>query len=75
MGYQLQASALIASRHWDSRLRLWGCQMIEKTAFGDESGITSPNRATAARINIHLHQQLWFGDAEALYDTDEEWKD
>jgi len=73
MGYQLQASALMASSHWDEKLRLWGCQMIEKTAIGDDTGITSPNRATAARINIHLHQQLWYGNAEALYDTDEEW--
>ena len=73
--YQRQALNLMSSPSWDARLKLWGCQMIEKTAVADETGITSPNRSTAARINIHLHQQLYYGQGEALYDTDEEWVD
>jgi hypothetical protein len=56
--------------------RVWGTQMIERTALGDPDAITSPVRATAARINIHLHRQLFYDDPGAgLYDTDEEWTD
>lgn len=73
--YQRQAIALMESAHWDGKLKLWGCQMIEKTSLADESGITSPSRSTSARINIHIHQQLHYGDTSALYDTDEEWVD
>lgn len=75
LGYQRQASELMQSPFWDHKLKLWGCQMIEKTAAGDDTGITSANRSTAARINIHLHQQLWYGNSQSLYDTDEEWED
>ncbi|WP_343649762.1 hypothetical protein [Stenotrophomonas sp.] len=73
--YQRQAKALMDSEHWDASLKLWGCQMIEKTSLADESGITSPSRSTSARINIHIHQQLHYGDQIGLYDTDEEWVD
>jgi hypothetical protein len=76
VGYQHQAKLLLGSPNWDPMLKLWGCQMIEKTAIGDlDAGITSANRCTAARINIHLHQQLYYGDSIGLYDTDEDWVD
>lgn len=74
-GYEGQAARLMSSPIWDKKLRLWGCQMIEKTAFGDETGITSANRATAARINIHIHQQIYYGRGDELYETDEDWVD
>ncbi|MGR4864318.1 beta family protein [Caulobacter sp. LARHSG274] len=73
--YQLQAQKLMASPIWDGNLRLWGTQMIERTALGDESAIVSPARSTAVRVNIHLHQQLFFNAPRELYDTDEEWTD
>jgi hypothetical protein len=74
--YQTQASHLMKDTAiWDSNLRLWGTQMIERTALGDEGAITSAARSTAVRINIHLHRQLFFGDPAAGYDTDEEWTD
>lgn len=75
LAYQRQAKLLMDSADWDAGLKLWGCQMIEKTAIGDDTGIFSAARCTAARINIHLHQQLHYGDAAGLYDTDEEWTD
>lgn len=75
LGYQRQAKLLMDSADWDAKLKLWGCQMIEKTAVSDDTGIFSANRCTAARINIHVHQQLHYGDSRALYDTDEEWTD
>ena len=73
ISFQHQAKLLMESDFWDSKLKLWGCQMIEKTAIGDVAGIFSANRCTAARINIHLHQQLHYGDKSGLYDTDEDW--
>jgi hypothetical protein len=73
-GYQRQAKILMGSGYWDPKLKLWACQMIEKTAVGDEKGgISSPNRSTAARINMHLHRQLHYGDQAGFYDTDEDW--
>jgi len=76
-GYQEQALAVISdARVWDKRLKLWACQMIEKTAAGDsEGGISSPNRSTAVRINLHLHRQANFYDEAAFLDTDEDWID
>lgn len=73
VAYTRQARRLMSSSIWDPRLKLWGTQMIERTALGDSHGITSPNRCTAVRVNIHLHQQVWYGDASELYDTDEDW--
>ena len=75
LAYQRQAKLLMESADWDPKLKLWGCQMIEKTAMGDDTGIFSANRCTAARINIHVHQQLHYGNEAGLYDTDEEWTD
>ncbi len=74
--YQLPAQTLMNDKKvWDPSLRVWGTQMIERTALGDEGAIISPARATAARINIHLHQQTFYGDPSGLYETDEEWTD
>lgn len=75
-GYQQQADRLMQdSEAWDPSLRLWGTQMIERTALGDSNAISSPARATAVRINLHLHQQLFYGDSDGLHSTDEEWTD
>lgn len=73
--YRVQAQSLVGSDDWDHHLRLWGTQMIARTAMGDLDAITSPARSTAARINIHLHQQLFYGGRDGLYDTDEPWSD
>ncbi|MFY2764643.1 beta family protein [Arenimonas sp. MALMAid1274] len=76
LGYQSQSIDLIQSETWEPKLKLWGAQMIEKTAAGDEEGgISSPNRSTAVRINLHLHRQLYFNDEESFLDTDEDWVD
>lgn len=73
--YVAQAKKAIAHPCWDKKLQVWGHQMIEKTASNSPNCITSPKLSTAARINIHLHRQLYYGDAAGLYDTDEEWSD
>lgn len=73
--YQQAAVQAIESDVWDARLRIWGSQMIERTAAGDPDAIISPMRCTAVRINMHLHRQLFYNDPEEQYDTDEDWTD
>ncbi|MFP5976631.1 beta family protein [Enterobacter mori] len=73
--YKLAACEMLDSEYWDHNLHLWGTQMIEKTCLGDPFGITSANRATAVRINLHLYQQLHYHDSLDDLDTEEEWVD
>ena len=73
--YQEAAIEVMNSEYWDAELRLWGTQMIEKTSLGDQYGITSANRATAVRINLHLYQQLHYFDVLKSLDTEEDWVD
>jgi hypothetical protein len=74
--YIAQAKRVVrADGIWDPALRLWGTQMIERTALGDDQAINSTSSSTAARINIHLHRQLFYDDLGSMYETDEEWTD
>lgn len=73
--YLEAAKQLVNSRYWNPDLHIWGSLMIEKTAAGDLSGITSPAKVVAARVNLHLHQQAWFDDPNAMLDTDDPWND
>ncbi|QTE81016.1 beta family protein [Shewanella algae] len=73
--YSDLAKALIKKDYWDSKLLVWGTQQIEKTAAGDNYGITDAQKATAARINIHLFQQLHYQDVIDDIDTDDDWVD
>lgn len=68
------ASQMILENYWQPELKLWGTQLIELTSKRDSFGINSPIKATAARINIHLHLQLHYDDI-APVDTDDEWVD
>ena len=75
--YQTAALALMATpRLWRPNLRIWGTQMIERTAAGDDTAIRSPVRSTAVRINLHLHLQSYFGDIQsAEAEADDDWED
>ncbi|WP_395944462.1 hypothetical protein [Brevundimonas sp.] len=73
--YIAQAKKAVKADCWDKDLHVWGCQMIEKTSKKAVDGIKSQQSAAAARINIHLHRQLWHGNPAGLYDTDEDWSD
>lgn len=73
--YLQAAQALIESSLWNGDLHVWGSLMIEKTAAGDVSGITSPAKNVAARVNLHLHQQAWFDEPNEMLDTDDPWDD
>lgn len=72
-GYQQQAINVMAGPNWNPALRVWGTQMIERTAAGDMSAIGSPQKATAARINLHLQLQTFYGAPGDAEDTDEDW--
>lgn len=69
------AKEIKESNYWIPELRLWGTQQIELTAEGNEYAIYSPQRSTAARINIHLFTQLHYNSHYEDINTDEEWID
>lgn len=73
--YQDAAIAAIESDCWDPNLSIWGTQMVRRTKLAEEFAINSPAKSTAARINMHLHRQLFHDSFEGIYDTDEEWQD
>lgn len=75
LGYIEQAKELIKSRIWNGNLRVWGTQMIERTARGDASAIDTPGKSTAARINLHLQLQTFYDDRDAVEDTEDDWDD
>ena len=75
-GYKAQARILmLQAAIWNPNLRVWGTQMIERTASGDMSAISNPNKATAARINLHLQVQTFFENPDAAEQTDEDWQE
>jgi hypothetical protein len=73
--YLLAAKELVNSRYWQPELKIWGTLMIEKTAAGDISGITTPAKNVAMRVNVHLHRQAWFDQPVMVLNTDDPWDD
>lgn len=73
--YQEAAIRAIDDSDWNTEIRVWGTQMVERTAVGEPNAISSPLSSTAARINMHLHQQTHFDDENGLLQTDEDWSD
>lgn len=71
--YKSLALKMITKEYWDKSLHVWGTQLIELTSLGDAYGISSPQKSTAVRINIHLHQQLYYDDLYGSTDTDDLW--
>ncbi len=69
------AKQIMNADYWIPDLHVWGTQVIEFTSKGDEYGINSAAKATAVRLNIHMHQQLYFDAPIDLLDTDEDWVD
>lgn len=73
--YAKIAKFIMDQEYWVDNLNVWGDRMIKSTAIGDEYSINSPVKATAVRINLHLYNQLHYGDDIAGLDTDDEWID
>ncbi len=70
------ALAVVSSSFWDGSLGIWGEEMIRNTTINPELGIDTPQKNVAARVNIHLHRQAFFGQGnpppQAL---EEDWED
>lgn len=61
---------------WDGNLDIWGELMIKQTLVNEEIGINTPQKNVAARVNIHLHRQAFYGvDNISGINFDEPWQD
>ncbi|MBF0167722.1 MAG: beta family protein [Alphaproteobacteria bacterium] len=60
-GYKKCAKEIMGSPDWDPELLkqgVWGAKMIAEAAKGKLEGLGSPAVWIAARVNLHLHQQV-----------------
>lgn len=73
--YQAIAKRVISDRDWPTDLNIWGTYAISSTAAGVPGAIKSPNAASAARINIHLHRQALFDIPGNVSDVEEPYID
>lgn len=69
------AQRVVADPDWPADLNIWGTYTIGWTANGEPGAIRSPGSAAAARINIHLHRQAFFGANDTVNDGDEPFTD
>lgn len=69
------AQEVMNSANYPKSLAIWATYMIQSTALGDPTGITSLHRATAVRINMHLYRQLNFGRFNPAPDTDDDYQE
>ena len=69
------AQRVVTDPEWPANLDIWGTYTIEWTASGEPGAIRSPATAAAARINIHLHRQAYFGSDDVVIDGDEPFTD
>lgn len=60
--------------HWSDNLGIWGERLIKGTV-GSTPEIKSLQRMSAARINIHLHRQAFYGNLPEPEELEEEWSD
>ena len=61
---------------WDGNLNIWGEEMIYQTSINEEIGIDTPQKNVAARVNIHLHRQAFYGvPGLDEMNFDEDWED
>lgn len=74
--FSLAARAIVSSPEWNGNLGIWGEELIRNTAINPLIGIDTPQKNVAARVNIHLHRQAFFGAGElAGMNLDEDWED
>ena len=69
------AQRVVGSAAWSGTLGVWGEQLIEGTAQGQTFAIDTMPKMYAARINIHLHRQAYYGHLPPPTALDEEWSD
>lgn len=71
-GYQRCAELITQMVDWDPTLvpRVWGAEQIDLAAKGDLTKRSAPGPWIAARVNLHLWQQLHYRDGIAIEDED-----
>ncbi|KCZ57588.1 hypothetical protein HY30_05275 [Hyphomonas chukchiensis] len=69
------AEAILRSPYWDGNLGIWGEEMIQNTTISQELGINTPQKNVAARVNIHLHRQAFYGTSPPPGAFEEDWED
>lgn len=83
-GFPAAAKAAMASKSYPRGVGIWATYVIAATAIDDPTGlkknrdknaITSPARAAATRINLHLYTQMNFGNFDPAPDTDDEFQE
>lgn len=72
---QEAAHRIISSPDWSGDLGVWGEQLIEGTADGQAFAIDTMPKMYAARVNIHLHRQAFYGELPPPTALDEAWTD
>ncbi|MBL4732585.1 MAG: beta family protein [Rhizobiaceae bacterium] len=61
---------------WNGKLNIWGEHMISQTAINPAFAINTPQKNVAARVNIHLHLQAFYGYGGLdRINFDEDWED
>lgn len=75
VSFQAAAERITRSDFWSGDLGVWGEQLIGGTAAGQAFAIDTMPKMYAARINIHLHRQAFFGHLPPPDALDEEWSD
>ncbi len=75
--FQRAAVAVVdESGVWEGDLGVWGEEMIFQTASRPALGINTAQKNVAARVNIHLHRQAFFGQQRPdQIEFDEDWQD
>lgn len=74
--FRRAAEAIVRSQEWVGNLGIWGEEMIWNTSINEEIGIDTPQKNVAARVNIHLHRQAFFGFSDlGGMNLDEDWED
>lgn len=75
VSFTVAAQRVVGNPAWTGGLGIWGEQLIEGTALGQAFAIDTMPKMYAARINIHLHRQAYFGHLPPPAALDEEWSD
>lgn len=70
------AKVVVSNSHWNGNLGIWGEELIRNTTINMELGIDTPQKNVAARVNIHLHRQSFYGEPPIdPIAFDEDWED
>ena len=74
--FKTAAGELVNSDCWNGNLNIWGERLIYDTTINEEVGINTPQKNVAARVNVHLHLQAFYGKKDlGELNFDEDWVD